>query len=90
MFKANIEFVKKALRRIGRHYNVTYGKGMDEGTWSEFAPQAEGENQREKKQAEHEIIGVKYRQRYTYRLGAFFSHRPTLTLKRGGRGEHLR
>ena len=31
---------------------------MDEGTWSEFVPQAEGENLREKKQAEREIIVV--------------------------------
>ena len=44
-----MEFVEKALRRIGRHYNVTYGKWIsDGGTWSEFVPQAEGENQREK------------------------------------------
>ena len=36
---------------------MTYGKWiMDEGTWSEFVPQAEGENQREKRQAERKII----------------------------------
>ena len=58
-----MEFVEKALRRIGRHYNVTYGKWIsDGGTWSEFVPQAEGENQREKKQAERKIIVAKYGQ----------------------------
>ena len=35
-----MEFVKKVLIRIGRHYNLTYGKWiMGEGTWSEFVPQ---------------------------------------------------
>ena len=54
IFEANMEFVKKALIRIGRHYNVTYGKWiMDEGTWSEFVPQAE---------AERKIIVAKYGQ----------------------------
>ena len=58
-----MEFVIKALIRIGRHYNVTYGKWiMDEGTWSEFVPQAEGENQREKRQAERKIIVARYGQ----------------------------
>ena len=62
-FEANTEFVKKALMRIGRHGNVTNGKWiMDEGTWSEFVPQAEGDNQREKKQGEREIIVAKYGQ----------------------------
>ena len=61
-FEATMEFVKKTLIRIGRHYNVTYGKWiMDESTWSEFVPQAEGENQR-KKQAERKIIVGKYGQ----------------------------
>ena len=56
-----MDFVKKALKIIGEHYNVTHGKWiMDEGTWSEFVPQAEGENQREKKQAERKIKVVKY------------------------------
>ena len=32
---------------------------MDEGARSEFVPQAEGENQREKKQAEGELIVAK-------------------------------
>ena len=52
-----MEFVKKALMRIGRHYNVTYGKWiMDEGrTWSELVPKHRG-NQREKRQAERKII----------------------------------
>ena len=59
-----MEFVRKALIRIGRHCNVTYGKWiMDEGTWSEFVPQAEGENQREKRQAEErKKIVAKYGQ----------------------------
>ena len=58
-----MEFVEKTLMRIGRHYNVSYRKWiMDEGTWSEFVPQAEGEKQREKKQAEGEIIVAKYGQ----------------------------
>ena len=58
-----MEFYQKALIRIGRHYNVPYRKRiMDEGTWSEFVPQAEGGNQREKKQAEGEIIVAKYGQ----------------------------
>ena len=49
-----MEFVKKAFIRLGKHYNVTYQKRiMGEGTWSEFVPQAEGDNQREKRQAEH-------------------------------------
>ena len=40
-----------------------YGKWiMDEGTWSEFVPQAEGENQRKMKQAERKIIVDKYGQ----------------------------
>ena len=65
IFEANLEFVKKALIRIGRHYNVTYGKWIiDEGTWSEFVPQAEGKNQREEGQAERNIIVAKYMQRY--------------------------
>ena len=63
IFETNMEFVQKALIRIGRHHNVTYGKWItDEGIWSEFEPQAEGENQREKKQAEREIIVDKYGQ----------------------------
>ena len=63
IFEANMECVKKALIRIGRQYNVIYGKMiMDEGTWSEFVPQAEGENQREKRQAERKIIVDKYGQ----------------------------
>ena len=54
-FEANMEFVKKALIRLGRYYNVTYGKWiMDDGSGSEFVPRAERENQREKKQAERE------------------------------------
>ena len=58
-----MEFVKKALIRIGRHYNEIYGKCVtDEGIWSEFVPQAEGENQREKKRAEREVIVAKYGQ----------------------------
>ena len=58
-----MEFVKKPLIRIGGHYNVSYGKWiMDEGTWSESVPQAEGENQRQKKQAEREKIVAKYEQ----------------------------
>ena len=58
-----MEFVKKALTIIGRHYNLTYGRWiMDEGTWSEFVPEAKGENQREKRQAERKIIVAKYRQ----------------------------
>ena len=58
-----MEFVKKALMRIGRHYNVTDGKWiMDESTWSEFVPKAEGENQREERQAERKIIVAKYGQ----------------------------
>ena len=62
-YSANMEFVKKALKGTGRHYNVTYRKWiMDEGTWSMFVPQAEGENQREKRQAERKIIVAKYGQ----------------------------
>ena len=58
-----MEFVQKELIRIGRHYNVTYGKWiMDGGTWSEFMSQAERENQREKKQAEPKVIVGKYGQ----------------------------
>ena len=60
IFKANMEFVKKALIRIGRRHNVTYRKWiLDRGTWSEFVPQDEGENQREEKQAERKIIVAK-------------------------------
>ena len=52
---------------------MTYRKWIvDEGTWSEFVPQAEGENQREKKLAEREIIVDKYGQRYKHRLGGFW------------------
>ena len=51
-----MEFVKKASIIIGRHYKVTHGRWiLDGGTWSEFMPLAEGENQREKKQTEREI-----------------------------------
>ena len=36
---------------------MTYGKWiMDEGTWSEFVPHADGKNQQKKRQAEHKII----------------------------------
>ena len=43
IFEAYLEFVKKALRIIGRHYTVPYGKWiLDGGTWSEFLPQAGG------------------------------------------------
>ena len=58
-----MECVKKALIIIVRHYNVTDEKCiMDEGTWSEFKPQAEGKNQREERQAERKIIVAKYGQ----------------------------
>ena len=59
-----MEFVKKAMIRIERHcmhcdiWKVDYGCG----TWSEFVLHAEGENQREKKQAERKRIVTKYGQ----------------------------
>ena len=42
---------------------MSFGKYItDEGTWSELVPQAKGEKQREKKQADREIIAAKYGQ----------------------------